>query len=147
MLVQMSFPGAPAIFYGDEVGVTGGPDPYNRGTYPWADKGGDPDTDMLAIFKQYIAMRNAHAVLRRGSIDAPVLLDDNRIVLVRTLDDAVAVTAFTNATSDQETTLSLPDLAGKTLTDALDSSTVTVGTDGAVTFTIPALSGRVLIAE
>ena len=37
----MTFPGSPAVFYGDEVGVTGGADPFNRATYPWADKGGN----------------------------------------------------------------------------------------------------------
>ena len=36
-------PGAPAVLYGDEAGVTGGDDPYNRVTYPWADLGGKPD--------------------------------------------------------------------------------------------------------
>ena len=34
-LVQMTFPGVPTIYYGDEAGVEGYTDPYNRGTYPW----------------------------------------------------------------------------------------------------------------
>ena len=42
VLFQMTFPGSPGVFYGDEVGVTGGADPFNRATYPWADKGGLP---------------------------------------------------------------------------------------------------------
>ncbi|MGB8857071.1 MAG: glycoside hydrolase family 13 protein, partial [Burkholderiales bacterium] len=37
--IQMTFPGSPAVYYGDEVGVTGGEDPYNRATYPWVDNG------------------------------------------------------------------------------------------------------------
>jgi cyclomaltodextrinase len=49
---QMTYPGSPAIFYGDEVGVTGGPDPMNRGTYPWADRGGHPDNALLADFRR-----------------------------------------------------------------------------------------------
>ena len=65
---QMIYPGAPTIYYGDEVGVTGGEDPFNRATYPWADLGGNPDTALLADFKRFIKMRTDHAVLRRGSI-------------------------------------------------------------------------------
>lgn len=147
VLFQMSYPGAPAIFYGDEVGVTGGEDPYNRAPYPWADKGGNPDLELLQTFKQYIAMRSAHPVLRHGSLDAPVLTDANRIVLVRKHGASMAITAFSNADSALATSLLLPEFAGKTLTDAVDGSAVTVGVDGVVNFTIPALSGRILIAD
>ncbi len=91
----MTFPGAPAVFYGDEVGVTGGADPLNRGTYPWADKGGKPDTAMLADFQKMIGLRNQNEVLKRGSIDAPVQLDENIIVLTRKYQGVRAVTAST----------------------------------------------------
>ena len=51
MLFEVAYPGAPAIDYGDEVGVTGGDDPYNRATYPWADLGGKPGLALRAQFK------------------------------------------------------------------------------------------------
>ena len=31
----MTYPGAPSIYYGDEIGMTGGHDPANRGAFPW----------------------------------------------------------------------------------------------------------------
>lgn len=34
-LLQMTFPGVPCIYYGDEAGCQGFEDPFNRGTYPW----------------------------------------------------------------------------------------------------------------
>jgi len=34
VLFQMTYPGSPTVYYGDEVGVTGGDDHYNRATYP-----------------------------------------------------------------------------------------------------------------
>src|SRR4029078_8176197 len=43
-LIQFTVPGAPTIYYGDEVGMTGDDDPDGRRTYPWADTGGTPDS-------------------------------------------------------------------------------------------------------
>ena len=34
-LLQMTLPGAPCIYYGDEIGLRGGNDPENRGAFPW----------------------------------------------------------------------------------------------------------------
>ena len=82
--MQMTYPGAPTIYYGDEVGVTGGDDPDNRRTYPWADLGGKPDLELLVRFKQLTALRHQHAVLRRGSLEAPLLVDDHVMVLATT---------------------------------------------------------------
>ena len=42
-LIQFTLPGAPTVYYGDEVGMTGDDDPDDRRTYPWADPGGTPD--------------------------------------------------------------------------------------------------------
>ncbi|MEO8103220.1 MAG: glycoside hydrolase family 13 protein, partial [Betaproteobacteria bacterium] len=77
---QMIFPGAPAVYYGDEVGVTGGDDPFNRATYPWPDKGGKPDLALLADFRALIAMRRQHSILRHDTLDAPAHIDDHVIV-------------------------------------------------------------------
>src|SRR5579863_4258125 len=72
---QMSFPGAPAIYYGDEVGMTGGDDPLNRAGYPWQDLGGRPDLALLERFKALTAMRKNNPVLRHGTLGAPLLLN------------------------------------------------------------------------
>ncbi len=147
VLFQMTFPGAPAVYYGDEVGVTGGADPLNRGTYPWADKGGAPDTAMLADFQKMIGLRNQHEVLRRGSIDAPLQLDENIIVLTRKYQGVRAVTAFNNSTTPREVTVDLPVGYGdKPYKDAVTGRSVQPS-NGKVTLTVPALSGSVLITK
>lgn len=147
VLFQMTFPGAPAVYYGDEVGVTGGADPLNRATYPWADKGGAPDTAMLADFQKMIGLRNQNEVLKRGSIDAPVQLDDNIIVLTRKYQGVRAVTAFNNSTSPREVTVELPIGYGdKPYTDAMTGRAVQP-VKGKLTLTVPALSGSVLISK
>ena len=44
-------PGAPTVYYGDEVGMTGDDDPDDRRTYPWSDIGGSPDNSLFAHYQ------------------------------------------------------------------------------------------------
>ena len=144
---QMVFPGAPAVYYGDEVGVTGGDDPYNRATYPWEDRGGHPDKALLADFKALIHLRNAHPVLRRGSLAAPLHIDDHVIVLVRRLGDTVAITATNNATAARTVTVRLPaGVQATAYTEALTGAAVDA-TAGTLTLTVPAMYGTVLLGH
>lgn len=61
-LIQLTFPGVPCIYYGDEAGLEGHSDPYNRGTYPW----GHEETELLSWYKKIISLRNSHAALLEG---------------------------------------------------------------------------------
>ena len=144
---QMIYPGAPAIYYGDEVGVTGGDDPYNRATYPWEDKGGKPNLALLADFRKLITLRKDHAVLRHGTLDAPLHIDDNVIVLVRRLADVCAITATNNAMTAKSVTVNLPaGVEAQYLVDALTGTRVTV-VNGGVTVEVPAMFGVALISQ
>ncbi len=71
-LFQMTFPGAPCIYYGDEVGMEGYGDPLCRGTYPW----GSENKQLLAWYKKIIFLRNTYAVLRTGSWISLPIADD-----------------------------------------------------------------------
>jgi len=62
VLFQMTFPGVPAIYYGDEAGMEGYADPYNRGPYPW----GHADADLLPFYKKAIGLRNNYAAFHKG---------------------------------------------------------------------------------
>ncbi|PWD51257.1 hypothetical protein C8046_11925 [Serinibacter arcticus] len=144
---QMTFPGTPAVYYGDEVGVTGGEDPQNRRTYPWADEGGSPDESLLADYQELIAMRHDNDVLRRGSIDAPIYLDEDLIVLAREHEGVLAVTAYNNGTTDREVTVEIPEqFADLTFTDALTGEVTTAG-GASLTISAPAVFGTALISE
>jgi cyclomaltodextrinase len=146
LLFQMVFPGSPAIYYGDEVGVTGGDDPYNRATYPWPDEGGQPDLGLRAYVKSLTTLRHAEPVLRRGSLDAPLHVDENVIVLVRRLGDRWALTATNNADAPRNLVVTLPAGAPAQLwRDALGHADVSV-TDGRLRLSLPALGGQVLLA-
>ena len=144
---QMIFPGAPAIYYGDEVGLTGGKDPYNRACYPWADRGGKPDIELLAEVKRLIAMRKANPVLSRGSLSAPVYLDKHVIVLARQDGDSWAITATNNASAPATVTISLPaGVAAAVFEDVISGARIQ-SNNGSLTFTVPAEFGTVLVSR
>ena len=91
-----------------------------------------------------IKMRRDHAVLRRGSIDAPLLADDHGVVLARRLGDSWAITATNNAATPQTVTLPLPaGLPPGALQDARGSAPV-MATPQGLRFEVPPLYGRVL---
>jgi glycosidase len=150
----MTYPGAPTVYYGDEVGVTGGDDPYNRATFPWADQGGQPDEVLHADFKRLIAMRNTHAVLRRGNLEAPLHADKQVIVLLRRLGSGAgarwALVGLNNATEARSVEVKLPPgVPVAALRDVLDSGpalqAVGAASEGRWRLTLPPLFGRVLV--
>lgn len=147
LFFQMIYPGAPTVFYGDEVGATGGEDPYNRVTYPWPDRGGRPDLALRAEFKKLIHLRKSQPVLRHGSIDAPAWLDEHVLVLIRRDGTRWAVTALNNDTAVHEIDLAVPDaLSGARFRDALARGALRArGTR--LHFSVAPLDGRVLLTE
>ncbi|MBR5985177.1 MAG: glycoside hydrolase family 13 protein [Clostridia bacterium] len=76
-----ALPGMPAVYYGDEAGMTGADDPYCRGTYPW----GREDTELRAEIRRIIRGRNASRVLKTGEAGVRAL-DGSRLEVVRKLD-------------------------------------------------------------
>ncbi len=146
VFMQMTYPGAPTIYYGDEVGVTGGDDPDNRRTYPWADLGGKPDLELLVRFKQLTALRHQHAVLRRGSLEAPLLVDEHVMVLARRLGTQWALTLTNNAEVTRRVEIDLPAGAPEFWSDALGAGLSTAQGQKLV-IEVPALFGRVLISH
>jgi cyclomaltodextrinase len=65
VLYMLSYPGAPCIYYGDEIGLEGRHDPDCRRGFPWDEASWN--RELLAYFRQCIALRKAHPALRRGS--------------------------------------------------------------------------------
>ena len=61
--LQFNFPGVPCIYYGDEAGLTGGKDPYNRKPYPW----GNENKNIMEIYKKYTRQRTESELLKCGN--------------------------------------------------------------------------------
>lgn len=64
VVIQMTWPGAPTIYYGDEAGVTGFTDPDNRRTYPW----GREDKELIRFHKDMIAIHKGNREFLAGSL-------------------------------------------------------------------------------
>ena len=65
VVIQMTWPGAPTVYYGDEAGVCGFTDPDNRRTYPW----GKEDQQMLDFHRSMIKLHKEYEVIRKGSLN------------------------------------------------------------------------------
>jgi alpha-glucosidase len=64
IVFQMTWPGAPTLYYGDEAGLMGWTDPDNRRTFPW----GQEDPLMMEVHRELIALRKKYPMLRHGSV-------------------------------------------------------------------------------
>ena len=65
VVIQMTLPGVPLIYYGDEAGLTGGKDPNNRKSYPW----GKENKDILDFYRNISSIRISEEALRSGEIE------------------------------------------------------------------------------
>ena len=89
-LLQFALPGIPCIYYGDEAGMTGGPDPWNRGPFPW----GREDAELTAYVRQLSAYYHATPALRSGEYE-PLSAGTNVLGCRRTLD-GITILALIN---------------------------------------------------
>src|SRR5690606_11583441 len=161
-LVQFTLPGAPTVYYGDEIAIdapsqpdSGGnlhDDPYNRAPYPWPDEEGDAysrDEDMLAFYQTLGALRKEHPALREGE-RITLLADNDTGVLAYLRVDAeagdAALVVINQSDVLQTATL---DLAGFVplaleLEPSFSGEPIAVS-EGPVTVTIPPLSGEIWV--
>jgi hypothetical protein len=142
-IMQMTMPGAPTIYYGDEVGLTGDTDPDDRRPFPW----NDIDTVLLSHYQALIDLRNAHSSLRTGSFDRLYTHNDHGTYAYGRKDaTGAAVVAVNRDTAPHELTIDLNGYIpeGTVLTDALNGASYTM-TGGQVTVNVPARWGAILI--
>jgi glycosidase len=150
-LIQFTVPGAPTVYSGDEVGVTGDDDPDDRRTYPWADLGGHPDTDLLAHYTGLADLRSSIPALRSG--DFRVLLADDSAETVaygRKTGTQVAILVLNRSASTRSIEIPVGDYVpdGIALSRRFGvglgvSGSVSVG-GGHVTVSLPAMSALVM---
>jgi cyclomaltodextrinase len=91
-LCQMTVPGTPNIYYGDEIGMAGRRDPDCRRAFPWENKAGW-NQDLRSEIKRYIALRHASPALRRGDFSLLHVAEDV-VVYQRRHEQHCAVIAF-----------------------------------------------------
>lgn len=86
IMLQMTFPGVPCVYYGDEAGVRGKTDPDNRRTYPW----GNENEEILSYYKKMIALRNDDDIFISGDFES-ICIDDEIYAFKRSLHGREAI--------------------------------------------------------
>ena len=89
--MQMTWPGAPTVYYADEAGQVGWTDPDNRRTYPW----GREDHSLIDLHRDLIFLRRSLPVLSDGSLK-PLLADYGRVAYARFREKQRAIVAVNN---------------------------------------------------
>ncbi|HXF60654.1 MAG TPA: glycoside hydrolase family 13 protein [Caldilineaceae bacterium] len=105
VLFQMTMPGAPCIYYGDEIGMTGATDPYCRAAFPWDDEE-SWNKPLLEFYRRAIAMRHQHRVLRTGSVQT-LYADNGVYACLRQDGDAYAIVIYNTRQSAMQLNLDL----------------------------------------
>jgi glycosidase len=144
-LFQFAYPGAPAIYYGDEVGLEGGRDPECRGGFPW-----DPAVwkgDLQLWVRELISIRKSRASLRRGDFSRIVMKEDKGcFAFTRTLGEEKTLVVFNSTTELQDIQIPVKTLnwqEGQILRSLLDHRPFSV-VKGKLPITLPPLSGMYL---
>ncbi|HET9909324.1 MAG TPA: glycoside hydrolase family 13 protein [Anaerolineales bacterium] len=133
-----AYPGAPNIYYGDEIGVDGKHDPDNRKSFPWDES--KWDKDLLKYAKDLIKLRRKNPALRRG--DFKRLWSANGVyAFSRSLDQQTFIIALNASESAQQAEVKYEARNPKVLYG--EASNLSVN-DQRLRFTIPARSGVIL---
>lgn len=107
-LFQMTMPGAPCIYYGDEIGLSGGDDPHCRQAFPWQAED-TWDRELLAFYRQAIALRHRYPVLRTGSFQM-LYAEGSLYAFYRRLDHQEALVVFNAATEPAGVKMAVPQV-------------------------------------
>ncbi len=161
MLWQMMMPGVPSIYYGDEIGMQGFRDPYNRGPYDW--DGGDDDLRQRT--REAARLRNEHTALSTGEY-IPLMGEGDVFSFARVVrggkdvfgdnahDEAFVFAMNRNAKEAHHVRLGVGDFAAGTMSIVMTSCDETDGGkisqqifdifDGAIEVDIPSLTAMLL---
>ena len=147
-LIQMTYPGAPTIYYGDEAAIPGADDPDNRRGMIW----GKGDKSTVEWYSKLTNIRNTYPVLRTGDI-IPITVDDANnadVMAYSRNDDNNHVVVAINRISTDINSIVLDSNApvGTVLINALNPDEIyTADSEGKVTVNLPKYSGVILVAK
>ncbi len=150
VVMQMTLPGVPMVYYGDEIGMHGGNDPNNRRSFVW-----DSDSQNQNIhqfYKDLIGLRKELNALRLGGFEILDSSNENILTYARFTDnpnDDVVIVAINKYSYDYETTINLGNLPlgnrGNKVRDHFTGNIYRVDGNGDITITVPTDTSLVLI--
>jgi glycosidase len=140
-LLLFTLPGAPCVYYGDEIGLDGGHDPECREGMPW-DRAGAWNRERLGQFRDVIALRHAHPALRTGDVDV-AYAHHGVVAIRRRLGDDDLLVVANHRDEEAHAQVRLPGLPAGVRTPVYGLAAVDVE-DGTVHVRLPARAGVVV---
>lgn len=137
-LFMLTYPGAPCVYYGNEVGVDGEHDPDCRKSFPWEES--QWDKDLHTFFKKAIELRNKNEALRRGNYKR-LWSAEGVYAFSRTLEGKTCVVAMN--VSESPASVHVTYEGGKAPRSVLGKATE-ISVNDRLHFTVPPRSGVVL---
>lgn len=140
-LFQMTFPGVPSIYYGDEAGIEGFSDPLNRRTYPW----GKEDEEMIQWTKKVIKIRRQFVALQEGEWEK-WLVGERYYTFLRKYGDEVILVVINAGTEAIELTGKMSKVSIGRIIDLLDDHCTEIQ-GNEIRIHLPALSGKAYLLQ
>ncbi|MFW5976858.1 MAG: 4-alpha-glucanotransferase, partial [Bacillota bacterium] len=152
ILWQMTFPGVPSIYYGDEAGLEGEEDPDNRRTYPW----GKENQDLIRWYKEKIYLRNNYDMFRTGEwislkFDNNIYgylrkIENNSDVFSEEKENNTALVLFNpDINNSRQISLDLSKWFHNTVFDFLENKKINIKSGAENKLTLPPLTGKVVL--
>lgn len=150
-LWQMTYPGVPCVYYGDEIAMQGFKDPYNRRPYDWE----HGDTYVRSRYERMIRVRNEHTALQTGEL-LPLYAEGDVMAFARLVrggrdvfgepaKDECFISLFNRSLKEKKTvTLQVGDFADGVFADAFHPETRFTVENGQLTVTLLPLKGFLL---
>ena len=130
--ILATVPGIPTIFYGDEAGLEGYHDPFNRMPYPW----GHEDNNLINYYRMIGEIRCAHSVYREGGFKL-LYLDSDALAFER-YDESCSYVTFVNNTK-QEMVVEFSDEVSRLIGESSYKK--------ANIFSVPAYSAQIFLGQ
>jgi len=141
-LIQMTYPGTPCIYYGDEAGIPGCDDPDNRRGMIW----GKGNKELVEWYAKLANIRDNYEVLRTGDIKFVDIDSDDMMAYLRTDDNNKAL-VLVNRGDENNIQLNVKDMfSDGTLSDAITGQTYEIK-DGILNASVPSKSGLILVKD
>src|SRR5690554_2883755 len=138
LLLLMTLPGVPCIYYGDEVGMEGYEDPFNRRTFPWQAL----DETILSLYKRMIKLRKDNRVLVTGEFE--ILYSYKSCLAFARYDKEKFLAVAVNMGSEPTfTRLDLARVQPKQAIDLESKANISI-VDGIICFDLAALESRII---
>jgi len=142
VLFQFAYPGAPAIYYGDEIGMKGDKDPGCRGAFPWDE--GQWNQEIRQWYKTLIDLRKRRAALSRGDCQQVCVdISQGCFAFARVLENECVLVALNTTPSERNLSLPVADLGwvdGQEMHNLLGKGEYIVS-EGVIGVTLPPWTG------